>query len=288
MAKEEKIKKVGELKKNIEASPVIALVDMHKMPSKQLQEIRKCLRGKAKIKMIKKVILKFAIDGMDKKNIKELESNIPTQPAVVFTDIEAFKFYNLVNGLRFKTFAKEGDVPNEDIWVSAGPTNLMAGPVISELQNIGVKASIEGGRIMIKKDSCVAKKGESISAAKANVLRKLKIVPTDVSLNIVAIYDNGDIYEKEVLELTKTFPQMMVNAFKNALNLSVFVAYPTKENISYLIAKATRAANAIKRLVGGPKGDEMPETEGNKKETEEEVSSDNLESGVNEKHGGAS
>lgn len=271
MVKEEKLKKVEELKKSLEESPVIGLVDMYKMPSEQLQKIRKALRGKADIKTIKKIILKFAIDRVDKENIKELEPHIPTQPAVALTNIEAFKFYSFVDSLKFRTFAKEGDVANEDIWVSAGPTHLMAGPVISELQQAGVPSSIESGRITIRRNKCIVRRGESISSIKANVMRKLKIKPMEVTLNIVTIYDNGNIYTKEVLDFTKTFPQMLIKAFNNALNLSVFIVFPTKGNINHLIARAAREANTIKELVD-----------------KSNDSNDKINSKPKEEHGGAS
>jgi large subunit ribosomal protein L10 len=223
---------------------------MHKMPSKQLQEIRKMLRGKAKIRMIKKSILKFAMEKVNKEGIGKLESNMPTQPAIATTDMGAFKFYALTDGMRFKTFAKDGDIAIEDVWVSAGPTDLMAGPVISELQQAGVPASIDSGKIKIRKDVCVVKKGEEIPAAKANILRKLKIEPMEVTLNVVAIYDNGEVYTKDALELTRTFPAMLVTGFQNAMNLSVFISFPTKDNIKNLIGKAARSANAIRDVVG--------------------------------------
>jgi large subunit ribosomal protein L10 len=279
MVKEEKLKQVEELKEDLEKSPVIVFIDMYKMPSKQLQEIRKKLRGKAKIKMMKKSILMFAIGGVKKEGVKELEAHTPTQPAIALTEMAAFKFYAFADRLRFKTFAKEGDVATEDIWVSAGPTDLMAGPAISELQQAGVPASIESGRIKIRKDVCVVKKGEEIPAIKVGVLRKLKVEPMEVTLNIVAIYDNGDIYTKDALEITKTFPDMLAAAFRNALNLSVFIAFPTKENIKQLIAKAARTANAIREMVGGAgeKKEEAPTEELPEPTTEEpkEDSTDN-------------
>jgi len=232
------------------------MVDMHKTPSKQLQEIRRGMRGKARLWMVKKIILKFAIDGMKKENIKKLEELMPKQPAIIFSDISAFKLYALVNNLRFKTFAKEGDVAKEDIWVSAGPTSLMAGPAISEFQQAGLSASIESGKIVIRKGAYVVKAGETISAVKANALRKLKIEPMEVVLNVVSIYENGDVYPKDALKLVTEFPRMLPQAFNNALNLSVFIVFPTKENIKYLLAKANQAAQAIKGLVGIEKKDE--------------------------------
>jgi len=250
MVKEEKLKSVERLKEEIEKTPVIGIVDMHKMPSKQLQEIRKVLRGKAELKIVKKVILKFVIGGSQKEKIKDIGQLMPDQPAVVLTDMGAFKLYALTDKLRFKTFAKEGDVAGEDIWVSAGPTSLMAGPAISELQQAGVPASIESGKITIRKDACVVKSGEAISSVKANALRKLKIEPMEVLLDIVAVYENGNIYPKDVLKLTTEYKQMLPQAFNSALNLSVFIVFPTKGNIKYLLAKASQAAKAIKGLVG--------------------------------------
>lgn len=259
MIKEEKIKAVEKLKEELEKTAVIGIVDMHKMPSKQLQEVRKSLRGKGKLIVIKKVILKFAIDSVKKEKIKDIETVMPAQPAIILTDMDAFKLYTFVDKLRFKTFAKDGDVADEDIWVSAGPTSLMAGPVISELQQAGVAASIEGGKIKIRKDACIVKAGEPISVVKAGVLRKLKIEPMEIVLNIVGIYENGDIYHKDILNLTAEYPQMLLHAFNNALNLSVSIVFPTKENIKYLLAKANRAANAINALIGVEKKEDVVE-----------------------------
>ncbi|MHA1742869.1 MAG: 50S ribosomal protein L10, partial [Candidatus Heimdallarchaeota archaeon] len=61
MVREEKIKEVEELKKMIESYPVIGLLDIFKLPSRQFQEIRKKLRGKSLIKIVKKSLLKLAI-----------------------------------------------------------------------------------------------------------------------------------------------------------------------------------------------------------------------------------
>lgn len=264
MAKEEKLKAVEKLRDDIEKIPVIALIDMHKMPSKQLQDIRKSLRDKAKLIMTKKVVLKFAIAAAKKEGLKEIENLIPKQPAIVLTDMDAFKLYAFVEKLRFKTFSKEGDIANEDIWVFAGPTGLMAGPAISELQQAGVPASIESGKIAVRKDVCVVKKSEVVSAIKANVLRKLKIEPMEVLLNIVAVYENGRVYQKDVLGLSTKYPQMLPHAFNNALNLSMFIVFPTKENVKYLLAKASQAANAISSLsslVGAGKNKNEPKKE---------------------------
>jgi large subunit ribosomal protein L10 len=299
MALDKKLKKVEELRKELEEAPVIALIDMHKMPSKQLQEIRKKLRGKAKIKMTTKSVLKFALESAKKDGMKDLISYDPAQPAIALTDMGAFKFYNFTESLRFKTFAKGGDIAIEDMWVSAGPTQLMAGPVISELQQAGIPASIEGGRIKIRNDVCVVKKDEVITTAKANILRKLKVESMEVVLNVVAVYDGGVTYAKDTLELTRTFPRMIVRAFNNAMNLSVFISFPTKQNIRHLIGKASKAASAIKSIVdvrtsaasGGkkePAGETVGVEKGDANGKDGNVESIKTEVETKEEHGGAS
>lgn len=67
MLKSEKPKKVEELKRLIAEHNVIGLLDMHNLPTKQLQKIRESLRGKAVIKMSKKKLIKRAIEESDKK-----------------------------------------------------------------------------------------------------------------------------------------------------------------------------------------------------------------------------
>jgi large subunit ribosomal protein L10 len=214
-----------------------------------MQKIRNGLRGKAVIKMVKKSILTHAIESMSDEKIKQIETYLPKQPAIVLTSMEPFRFYVAAKSMKFKTFAKAGDIANEEIWVNAGPTPLMAGPAISDFQAVGLPANIEAGKIAVRKDTLFVKKGESIDAKKANILRKLNVEPSDVSLNVVAIYDNGRMYTKDVLDMALAYPEMLKTAIANARNLAVEIAFPTKESIQYLLSKAAIAANALNDLV---------------------------------------
>jgi large subunit ribosomal protein L10 len=152
----------------------------------------------------------------------------------------------MVDKLKTPAAAKEGDIAPGDISVSAGPTNLLAGPAISELTKVGIPAGVEEGKIAIKKDVVVAKKGSAFNKALANALKKLGIEPMQIGLNIIAIYQNGMIYGKEALSLVgEGYLNKIREAFTQALNLSVSIGYPTKANISYLLAKAKLHADAL-------------------------------------------
>ncbi|MEM5766365.1 MAG: 50S ribosomal protein L10 [Candidatus Aenigmatarchaeota archaeon] len=248
MVKEEKIKKVEELKKMIEEYPVIGIINLYKFPSKELQEIRKVIRDVGIIKATKKSTLLFAIRETKKENISELEKFVPNQPAVVFMKQDAFKSYYKLTSSKFETFAKEFDVAPNDIIVPAGPTSLLAGPVISELTKAGIPAGVEEGKIAIKKTVTLVKKGNVISKDVANALRKLEIKPISISLDVMCFYEGGKIYPKEILELVETFPNKLSVAHQYAINLSVNASYPTKETIKLLLIKAFYNAKAIEKM----------------------------------------
>lgn len=253
MVREEKLGAVDELKKKIEGHDVIGILDMHKLPSKQYQEIQKQIRDSVQIVMTKKSILMHALDGSNKSGIKELEKLMPTQPALIFTKLTPFKFYMTATKMKSPTYAKEGDVTDQEILVTAGPIGLMPGPVISEFSKVGIPAGVEEGKIAIKKDKVVAKSGDAISKDLANVLRKLRIQPIKIGLNIVAVYDSGTIYLKDVLSLAgQGYIDSALLAHQQAINLSVAIGYPTRENIRLLLAKAYRESQAIGSRVKSP------------------------------------
>jgi large subunit ribosomal protein L10 len=248
MVKEQKLAKVKELKKTISGYSVLGLIDMHKAATKQVQKIRKGLEGKAVIMMTKKSTLLYALEAIGGESMKQLEGMIPKQPAILLTNEDPFKFYVNVKSLRFKTFAKKGDKPAEDIWVFAGPTSLLAGPAISDFQGVGLVAGVEAGKIAIKKDALFVKAGEEIDIKKANILRKLNIEPVEVTLNVMVLSDKGGIFGKDSLEMSLAYPTMLPKAYNSAINLSVFIEFPTKENMKQLLMKAVRSANAVSGL----------------------------------------
>ena len=93
--------------------------------------------------------------------------------------------------------------------------------------------------MVIKKDKVLVKKGEKIPREVALVLSKLEIFPLTVGLNLHAAYEEGMVYKKDVLAVDETVILNQVRqAASGALNLAVFVAYPTKMSIKPLLASA--------------------------------------------------
>jgi large subunit ribosomal protein L10 len=123
--------------------------------------------------------------------------------------------------------------------INAGPTNLLAGPAIGELQRAKIPAMIKEGKIHVREDTIVAKKGETISGTLANILKKLDIKSMLIGINVLGIWENGVIYSKDVLGVDEEeYLKNIKNAYFNALNLCVNVCYVNKESVKLLIQKA--------------------------------------------------
>ena len=78
---------VTEFVKLLEEYPIIGVLNMENLPSKQLQAIRGKLRGEAKIIMTKRRLLKLAIEKVKdkKKGIEKIEEHLTGMPAILFT-----------------------------------------------------------------------------------------------------------------------------------------------------------------------------------------------------------
>jgi large subunit ribosomal protein L10 len=251
MVSERKREWVKELEGELNKYPVIGLLDMFKMPSRQLQEMRDKLGGKAKIKMVRKSVIERALEKVSKKGLKELEMRIQNQPALLFSNSDPFELARTIESSRSFAAAKEGDAAPKDITVKAGRTSLKAGPVIGELQRVKIPAGVEGENIVIKKDTVVVKEGETINKGLADVLTKLGVEPIEISLNLIAVWEQGIIYTKDILFVPlEKYRNDVKLAYQNAFNLSLNMGLLTKENIPLLLSRAHNEAVGLAREIG--------------------------------------
>jgi len=239
---------VGEITDAMKKHAVVAVVDLHGIPSAQLQLMRQGMRPKAKIIMSRNTLMDLAIDeaSKDKPGLEKMKDYMGGQVAIVATDANPFRLFKEMESTKSKAPAKPGDVAPEDIEVKAGDTPFKPGPIVGELQKVGIPAGIEGGKIVIKKDKVLVKKGETISAELAAVLPKLEIMPMTVGMDLRAVFEDGVIYKKDVLDIPADYYSgMLALASNQAMSLAVTTAFPTPETVGPLFAKAQREALAL-------------------------------------------
>ncbi len=245
-------KKKKDIAKNIQKLileyPIIAAVNMENLPAPQLQQMRSQLRGKIELTMTKRRIIKHAIDGIKdkKKNIEKLEPHLKGMPALIFTKENPFSLFKTLKKSKTNAPAKANQTAPFDLIVPKGPTSFAPGPVIGELAVLGIKSGVEDGKVAIKEDSVVVKEGEKISAKAAEILTRLGVEPMEVGLNVTAVYENGEIFTADILDIDEEkFMSDLQSAARGAFNLAINSAYSTKDTINTLIGKAFNDAKAI-------------------------------------------
>jgi large subunit ribosomal protein L10 len=135
--------------------------------------------------------------------------------------------------------AKPGEVAPQDIVVPKGPTNFKPGPVVGELQQAGIPAVIDAGKVRIKDTKVVVKKGDVIPKKVADVLSKLEIKPMDVGLRLQAAFYEKTVFKPEMLAIDEeAYARDLMLAARQAFNLSLSAAFPTKVTIAAIIGKA--------------------------------------------------
>lgn len=256
-----KMRGIADIANRIKKAKTVGLVDIKGLPAPQFHEIRSKLRNKMDIMVVKKTIIKFAIEKSkaEKKGIEELEKHLGEMPALIFADIGPFQVSKLFLDNVAPAFAKPGQIAPRDIVIQEGPTPFAAGPMISELSAVGLKVKVDAGKIVVQQPSTVAKIGEPIKANVADLLVKLGIQPMEVGLELDSAWENNFVFGADVLKFDiKKYLANLQSAANSAFNLSLGMVYPTKENITILISKAHRDARALGVERGVPVPELMP------------------------------
>jgi large subunit ribosomal protein L10 len=245
---EAKKKIVRGLLSDIEKYPIIGLVNMENLPAPQLQKMKQTLRGKVELRMTKSSLIKIALKHSP-KNLSPLADRIEGMPALLFTNENPFKLYKILSASKSAAPAKPGQKAPHDVTVPAGKTSFAPGPVIGELGQMGIKAGIEDGKVAIKQDKLLVKEGEVFSAKAAELLTRLNILPMEVGLNVIAVYEEGVIFDRKVLEVDeKQLIKDLQRLHNEAIAVAMHIGYISKDTITSLIGKAEREASALSDL----------------------------------------
>lgn len=236
---ESKKKEVEDIKRLIKEYKVIGIVNLEKLPAFNLMKIKSQLKGKILLKYSKKRLIKIAFDESNDENIKNLRDKLVGIPALIFTNEDPFKLFQLLKKSKSQASAKAGDIAPREIIIPAGPTEFTPGPMIGELGQMGIKTAVEGGKIVIKLDKLLVKEGEIINAKNAELMSKLKIEPMEIGLNLVLTYGNNEILVRSVLDIdVDKYSENIRLATGESLGLAMEIGYITNETIELLIKKA--------------------------------------------------
>lgn len=238
-----KKEEVKELKNLIDSHPVVGMADLSDIPAPQLQKMRQSLRGSAKLKMSRKTLMDLALNDSGKTKVETLVNHMDGQPALIFTDMNPFKLYKILEGSKTPAPARAGSIAIDDIVVPKGDTGFMPGPILGELQKIGIPAKIEKGKIVITEDKTLVAEGDEISRDVASMLTRLDIYPLEVGINLKAAYEDETIYTSDILTIDEDQTLADIQkAYTQALNLSINAVVFNSVSTPAIISKAAGEA----------------------------------------------
>ena len=243
-----KHEEVAEIVSLLTSHKVVGIVDISGIPGPQLQKMRGGLRKNALIRSSKNTLIMKALDEAEKKvqGISALKDQVKGQAAVIATDVNPFALFREIKATRTNAPAKGGETATHDIEVKEGDTPFKPGPIVGELQKVGIPAAISEGKVIIKSDKVLVEEGHKIPVGVAQMLGRLGIMPIELGLILNAAYENGMIYKPEVLDINmEKFMGDLRTAHLNAFTLAMETAWINNATIRYLMMKAYRSAHGL-------------------------------------------
>ena len=251
---EEKKQTVKDLANLMLRNRTIMIASSKGLPGRQFNEIKKKMRGLAELRVAKKSAISKAIEATEKGSIQTLKQHLEADYVLLFSDTEPFELASILMDFQSSRRAKTGDIAPNDIEIEPGPTDLVAGPAISELSGVGLKVKVTDGKLEIIKGNVVARAGEPIKANVASVLSKLNVNPMKVGFIPIIAYDAKEdkTFSSLIIDKVGTLEQVR-ELVRKALGFAINIKYPTQKTVIYFIAKASREEKAIEKLLTNTK-----------------------------------
>jgi len=253
LTREQKEQKVEYFQEEIEDNPVIGILDMHNLPAKQLQQIKKEMKEFAKVRMSRKTLMQIAIDQSDKEEIEQLEENDAIQPAFIFSEKDPFQLYSLIKQNKTSAAAQGGETAPNDIEVPDGDTGIGPGPMLGKLQQRGLQVQVDDGSIHVQEPGVIIEKGDEITADDAEILNQLGIEPLEIGLDLDVAYSEGELFRAEELDIdVEEYRTDVESAAGAAYNLAVNAGIINETTAEAIVSEAVRKAKNLAISEGLP------------------------------------
>ncbi|GJM94109.1 hypothetical protein PR202_ga10725 [Eleusine coracana subsp. coracana] len=208
---------------------LIARVD--NVGSKQLQDIRKGIRGDSVVLMGKNTLIRRCIKVHAEKtgnnDIENLGELLVGNVGLIFTKGDLKEVREEIAKYKVGAPARVGLIAPIDVVVPPGNTGLDPSQT-SFFQVLNIPTKINKGTVEIITAVDLIMKGNKVGSSEAALLSKLGIRPFSYGLVITNVYDNGSVFSPEVLDLTDDdLVEKFAAGVSMVASLSLALSYPT-------------------------------------------------------------
>lgn len=222
----------------------ILIVDIDNIQSRQLNQIRRLLRGKAELCFGKKSIIHRYMRSVEDENIKKLIDYVQLNTGFIFTNGDFKPIMEAITASRRKAAAKAGQIAPDDVVIQPFLTNL--GPeMTSFFAALKIETKISKNKIEITRPVNLISKGDKVTPNNATLLQRLEIVPFFYEAVVKAVYDDGKIFDAEVLQVDD---ERMQKEWDDAL--SQFTGLALGAGIPVVSAVPHVIVNSLKAMLG--------------------------------------
>lgn len=225
------------------------IVNVDNVGSQQMNATRKSMRGVAEIVMGKNTLIKKVLADFLEANpgnyYGSLSEHVKKNIGFVFTNGDLAKVRDLILANKVPAPARVGAFSPVDVTIPAGPTGIDPGQT-SFFQVLQIPTKIVKGSIEITSAVNLIKKGDKVGGSEAALLQKLNIRPFSYGLQIGKVFDQGAIFDVDVLDIDES---ILAKNFQFAVSqlaaLSLELGYPTQVSLSHSIGNAFKALVAV-------------------------------------------
>lgn len=227
--------------------PKLFIVGVDNVGSKQMQEIRMAMRGRAEILMGKNTMMRKAIRGYLQKNpaLEKLLPHVVGNVGFVFTKEDLSDIRDQLIANRKEAPARAGAIAPVDVKLPAHNTGL--GPEkTSFFQALSIPTKISRGTIEILNEVHLIKVEEKVGASESALLNMLGISPFTYGLEVQQVYDSGTLFDPKILDITpEDLRAKFLQGVANIASVCLQINYPTLASVPHSIANGLKNLMAI-------------------------------------------
>jgi len=229
-------------------NPVVAVAEVGGIPGPQIQSMRSNLRGNVHVVGSKNRLLAIALQEAAKSRpgLEVLADKLHGQSVILATKQNPFKLFKSLKAGASMAPLKANQTAPHDIVIPKGPTPFGPGPIVGELQKVGIAAKIEAGKVVISKDSTPVKAGGVVSMELAAMLAKLEVRPVELKIDLKAAFENDTMFLPDALGIDETVIMgQLALAVRTANELSLQTGWITPQTADALLGRAYKQAIAL-------------------------------------------
>jgi len=233
----------------LETCPKALIVSVDFVGSKQMQEIRMALRGKATVLMGKNTMIRTCLRNHHEVNpslgLDNLLTAVNGNIGFIFCHGDMDEIRKVCTENKVDAAAKAGVLAPVDVELPMGPTGLDPSST-NFFQVLNIPTKIVKGSIELTAAVKVCNAGQKVSASQAVLLAKMGIKPFSYGMKVVSVYDQGSVFDAAVLDITDDdIVTQFMGAVANVAALSREIGIPTEASLPHAVSNGLKNMAAL-------------------------------------------